>query len=187
MKEILLLKESVGVVEMKLTNSCKKMKLPNGKVVDILSTIFEEIGNWLQDSGEKVEAGGYIVGYQYCGTKNITLERISHPYMLDERKRLYFGMRDPRHRLFLLNHKWKKSFYMGVWHTHPQVVPEPSSIDWDDWYDTLEVDKTSCEYVFFVIAGIQEIRIWVGDFESKSIKEIFECEKVGGLYKTQNV
>jgi hypothetical protein len=37
--------------------------------------------------------------------------------------------------------------------------------------------------VFFVIAGLQEIRIWVGDFKSKKIVEIFECEKVGGLYE----
>lgn len=172
---------------MKLMNSCKKMELPNGKVVDILSTVFEEIGQWLQDSIEKTEAGGYIVGYQHYGTENITLEHISHPYLLDIRERLFFIMRDPRHKIFLLKHRRKHSFYMGVWHTHPQIIPEPSSIDWKDWYDTLEVDKTGCEYVFFVIAGLQEMRIWVGDFKSKSIVEIFECQKVGGLYNVKNV
>ena len=62
---------------MKLTNSCKKMKLPNGKVVDILSSVFEEISNWIQNSEEKKEAGGYIVGYQHSKTGNITLENIS--------------------------------------------------------------------------------------------------------------
>lgn len=38
---------------------------------------------------------------------------------------------------------------MGVWHTHPQTIPEPSNIDWDDWYETLKIDKTACEYIFF--------------------------------------
>jgi len=182
MWETALLKESAGVAEMKITNSCIKVKLPNGKVVDILSNVFEEIGNWVQDSWERPEAGGYIVGYQHKGTGNITLEDASHPYKLDERSRVRFTMRDPKHKIFLLSHKRKKSFYMGVWHTHPQIIPEPSSIDWQDWYGTLYVDKTGCEYVFFIIVGIQEIRIWVGDFENKKIVEVFECPQNNGIY-----
>lgn len=170
---------------MKLTNSCKKMNLPNGKVVDILTTVFEEIGKWIQDSGEKAEAGGYIVGYKHSGTENITLENVSHPYVLDIRRRLFFAMRDPKHKIFLVNHMKKKSFYMGVWHTHPQMIPEPSFIDWNDWYSTLELDQTGCEYVFFIIAGLQEIRIWVGDFKRKNIVEIFECPHNNGIYITK--
>ena len=38
---------------MRISNTCKKMKLPNGKVVDILSSVFEEMGKWLQDTREK--------------------------------------------------------------------------------------------------------------------------------------
>lgn len=168
---------------MENSNSCKKMKLPNGKVVDILSLVFEEMYKWLQDTAQKKEAGGYIVGYQHCETENITLERVSHPYRLDIRKKYLYSMRDPRHKIFLKKCVREKSFYMGVWHTHPQMVPEPSNIDWEDWYETLDVDRTGCEYVFFVIVGIKETRIWVGDFKEKNIVEILECKKVGGLYQ----
>ena len=136
-----------------ISNDCKKLKLPNGKVVDILSSVFEEMDKWLQDSAEKKEAGGYIVGYQDGRTKNISLECISHPYILDIQTTLSFSMKDPRHEIFLMKHFKKKSFYMGVWHTHPQMVPEPSIIDWKDWYETLETDKTGCEYIFFIIAS----------------------------------
>lgn len=167
---------------MRISNTCKKMKLPNGKVVDILSTVFEEMEKWLQDASGKKEAGGYIVGYQHYETENITLERISHPYRLDIRKPTFFSMRDPRHKFFLMNCMRKKSFYMGVWHTHPQMFPEPSSIDWRDWYETSEVDRTGCEYVFFIIAGFRDIRIWVGDFKEKNIIEIFECPHKNGIY-----
>lgn len=69
------------------------------------------------------------------------------------------------------------------WHTHPQMVPEPSIIDWKDWYETLETDKTGCEYIFFIIAGFKEIRVWVGNSKEKYIIEIFECEKVGDYYQ----
>lgn len=68
---------------------------------------------------------------------------------------------------------------MGVWHTHPQTIPSPSTIDWDDWKETLKEDKT----VFFIIAGIECIRVWVGDFKTKHIIEIHECQKDGDVYK----
>ena len=71
---------------------------------------------------------------------------------------------------------------MGVWHTHPQTIPSPSPIDWEDWKDTLMVDKTSCEYIFFLVAGTEGVRLWVGDFKTKHITEIFECEKERDLY-----
>jgi hypothetical protein len=60
---------------------------------------------------------------------------------------------------------------------------EPSSVDWNDWYDTLKYDRTACEYVFFFIAGTNAVRVWVGGFRNNKIMEIFECEKEGGLYK----
>ena len=80
---------------MRISNTCKKMKLPNGKVVDILSTVFEEMEKWLQDASGKKEAGGYIVGYQHYETENITLEQISHPYRLDIRKPIFFSLKSP--------------------------------------------------------------------------------------------
>jgi len=178
-----LLKVGVIVAVIRIENKCVKMLLPNKKVVDILPEIFGEIKKWLQTSKDAPESGGYIIGYQHGKTKNISLEGVSHPYLLDIRNRFRFDIKDPRHNIFLMKAKLRKSYYMGVWHTHPQVMPEPSSIDWNDWYKTLDIDQTACEYAFFIIAGTTYIRVWVGDFQSKSINEIYECEKVGDLYK----
>lgn len=169
-------------MEMEIANKCKKMNLPNGKVVDILSSIFEKTRSYIQDTNCKTEAGGYIVGYQHSQTGNITLEDVSVPYSLDVRNRVRFSIRDPRHKLYLMRKKCCKSFYMGVWHTHPQTTPIPSSIDWSDWNETVEVDRTGAEYIFFVILGTSEIRVWVGDINTKKIVEIFECEKKDGIY-----
>lgn len=72
---------------------------------------------------------------------------------------------------------------MGVWHTHPQKTPIPSEIDWKDWRETLKADQTGCQYVFFAIAGTEEWRLWVGDFNTGEIQEIFECKKgTDGIY-----
>jgi len=159
------------------------MKLPNGNVVDILPEVFQEISKWIQNVEHAPESGGFILGYKHEGTGNISLEYVTYPQILDIRSRVCFKIRDPIHRILLLKARTRKSFYMGVWHTHPQTIPEPSAVDWDDWNDTLIKDKTASEYVFFLIAGTESIRVWVGDFKTKRIIEIFECWKEGGLYK----
>ena len=82
-----------------------------------------------------------------------SLEAVSHPYMLDTKNRLRFNIKDPRHMFFLKKAERNKSYYMGVWHTHPQQIPIPSSIDWVDWTDSLKEEKTGCEYIFFCNCG----------------------------------
>ncbi|MDR3583990.1 MAG: Mov34/MPN/PAD-1 family protein [Desulfosporosinus sp.] len=159
------------------------MKLPNRKVVDILPEVFQEISKWIQNDDYAPEGGGFILGYKHEGTGNISLEFVTYPQPLDIRSRACFKIRDPIHRQLLLKARARKSFYMGVWHTHPQTIPAPSPVDWDDWNDTLIKDKTASEYVFFLISGTESVRVWVGDFKTKRIMEIFECEKDGDLYK----
>ena len=108
-------------MELGLSNNCIKMKLPDGNVVDVLSPVLEEIEKWVQDDISKPESGGYIVGYQHKNTGNISLEAVSHPYLLDVKNRVRFDIKDPRHQHFLRKAKRNKSYYMGVWHTHPQT------------------------------------------------------------------
>jgi integrative and conjugative element protein (TIGR02256 family) len=171
-------------VEIEKSCKCVKLKLPNNKVVDVLSPVLNEMYQWIQDADGKPESGGYIVGYQHKETGHISLETVSHPYTLDTKSRIRFNIKDPRHILFLKKAERNNSYYMGVWHTHPQMIPCPSSIDWKDWTDSLKKEKTGCEYIFFVIVGIKEWRVWVGNLKNGIITEIFECEKGNdGLYK----
>ncbi len=157
--------------------------LPNGKVADILSPVLDEMWKWIQNDAEKPESGGYIVGYHHSKTGNISLENISSPYSDDEKNRYFFKLCDLRHKMFLLKVRKQESYYMGVWHTHPQPVPIPSNIDWNDWNETLKCDKTGCQYIFFVIAGTKDFRIWIGNIHTGKIIEGYECAKDGnGIY-----
>lgn len=170
-------------MEIKKENSCVKFWLPNGNVVDVLSPILDEISNWLQVGCSSPESGGYIIGYQHKDTGNVSLENISIPGSNDIKTRIFFNMRDTFHTVFLKKAKKRKSYYMGVWHTHPQEVPIPSYIDWADWCETLRVDKTGCSYIFFIISGTKEWRLWIGDFHNNKIIEAQECKKdSNGLY-----
>lgn len=168
-------------------NRCVKISLPNAKIVDVLSPVLEEICKWIQDDYLKPESGGYIVGYQHKRTGNISLEAASHPYPRDVRTRIHFDLRDSLHDIFLRKSQRKKSYYMGVWHTHPQSYPTPSNIDWHDWNETMRCDKTGCQYVFFIIAGTTEWRLWIGDLLSGEIIEGKEYNKNSdGLYLERN-
>ena len=55
---------------METWKQCVKMKLPNGKVVDILADVFSEMTKWIQTNAESPESGGYIVGYKHSETDN---------------------------------------------------------------------------------------------------------------------
>ena len=50
---------------------------------------------------------------------------------------------------------------------------------------TLETDKTAAEYVFFIISGTENTRVWIGNSGDQTIVEIFECSKVNGIYFKQ--
>ena len=166
----------------KLNSGCVKLSLPNGCVVDILTPVLDEIIKWIQVEPMTPESGGYIVGYEHKDTKNVVLEKVSVPHLLDRRTLTHFDMLDPAHKLFLRKEKRRKSYYMGVWHTHPQHTPVPSATDWDDWKKTLKTDKTASDYIFFLISGIDNTRVWVGNPDNQTIVEIFECPKINGIY-----
>ena len=170
-------------MEISRIGKCVKLHLPNGKVVDVLDSVIEEICKWIQDDDTKPESGGYIVGYQHEYTGNITLEKASPPFDADKKSRIHFAIKDKRHRTFLKKASRKKSYYMGVWHTHPQTDPYPSSIDWTDWKETLRLDKTGCQFVFFIIAGTENWKLWIGNCLSGDITEGIECNKNSeGIY-----
>ena len=165
------------------SSRCVKIDLPNGKVVDVLSAVIDEMHKWIQDEANKPESGGYIVGYQHKDTGNISLESVSKPGKKDLQSRIFFGIRDPIHSLFLKKDKRQKSYYMGVWHTHPQTNPIPSNIDWDDWNETLRLDKSGSQFIFFVITGTEYWRMWIGDTLTGKIVEGYEREKdAEGIY-----
>ena len=72
-------------MEIRPNSKCVKIGLPNGKVVDVLSPVLDEICKWIQNDCSKPESGGYIVGYQHEHTGNVSLEAVSHPYLMDVR------------------------------------------------------------------------------------------------------
>ena len=169
------------------TKICKKYLLTDAKTVDVLTPVYDEINNWIQNRDDTKESGGYILGYRHEDTGNYTLEMVTHPYCSDIRSRCFFGIRDSKHIEILESERKCKRYYMGVWHTHPEDSPIPSSIDWDDWKASVSDGDKASEYVFFIIAGRLEVKIWAGSVINKQIYELRECDNRDGLYWVNEV
>ena len=88
-------------MEVRQKNKCVKFCLPNGKTVDVLTPVLDEIDKWTQIDEFMPENGGYIVKYQHIKTDNITLNAVSHPYFFDIKNRIIFNIKYFRHKLFL--------------------------------------------------------------------------------------
>ena len=167
---------------MEYMNRCIKFDLPNGKRIDVLSDVLSSIKSYIQLHQHTPESAGFLLGYQNKTTNNITISDYTVPQSKDVRTNFFCKIKDAFHFSSLREKAKNQNFYVGTWHTHPQAIPEPSSIDWRDWNDTISKDKSGTDYFFFIILGTVEFRIWAGNPISGKIIEIFEAENNGDIY-----
>ncbi len=120
------------------------------------------------------EAGGILVGRILVEGNNIIIDDISEPMPTDKRKRNSFSRGPDGHQEYM-NESFQREkgccFYLGEWHTHPEKVPNPSSIDRKDWERLLKVGfESGC--LFFIIVGIDDLKVWYGQVEKLVIVEL---------------
>lgn len=167
---------------MEYTNRCLKFKLPNDNCLDLLNDVLLKIRKYCQVKSDIPESAGFLLGYQNINTQNITIADCTLPQPNDLHTRFFCKIKDAFHFASLREKAKSKNYYVGVWHTHPQEVPVPSSIDWRDWKEALLEDKSGTPYIFFIILGTKEFRVWLGDPIGNTICEIFESEMVDEIY-----
>ena len=121
------------------------------------------------------EAGGLLLGRHLIDSANIIVDDITEPLKYDIRSRFSF-FRSLSHNL-IAKSKWSSSnktcITLGTWHSHPELCPEPSLQDWNDWKKTLKKGRYPSPFLFFLILGVDEIRVWQG-FSSEIISEIYK-------------
>ena len=94
------------------------------------------------------------------------------PQPSDRRKRFSF-YRSSTHNSIAAA-RWKESggkvAYIGLWHSHPEAIPHPSSTDISDWQKALARDRYDGDHLFFIILGMQELGCWRGDRQGSIYK-----------------
>ncbi|MED2974080.1 Mov34/MPN/PAD-1 family protein [Fictibacillus sp. B-59209] len=120
------------------------------------------------------EAGGILIGRILLEDGNYIIDDVSEPMPDDKRTRTRFSRKPAAHQEYF-DQIWDEAdgrcFYLGEWHTHPEDVPHPSSIDHKNWKRLLGEDFEP-DYLFFIIIGIKETRVWFGEKSSSTINEL---------------
>ena len=124
---------------------------------DILQTFY----SFRQDTHEKYEAGGILMGKRLLNG-NIIITDVTSPQIGDIRQRTFFKKKAKIHQS-ISDTLWKKSsgktIYLGEWHTHPENNPVPSTVDLRGW--KLSVSKQPNDKIYiFIILGIKELSVW---------------------------
>jgi integrative and conjugative element protein (TIGR02256 family) len=110
------------------------------------------------------ESGGVLIGKHLNSGGVLLIDQLTLPQKSDKQGRCEF-YRSTEHSK-LMNEIWQKSkrhsTYVGLWHSHPEPVPNYSSIDKQDWQNALIQSMYEGNLLFFVIVGQTHIRIWMG-------------------------
>lgn len=108
------------------------------------------------------EAGGVLLGRHLLDSEDVVVDEVTTPQNTDLRSRFSF-FRSSKHEA-LARVRWKEQLstmaYLGLWHTHPEEDPIPSSVDHEDWRQAVSRDTFEGEFLFFPIVGTHQIRVW---------------------------
>jgi integrative and conjugative element protein (TIGR02256 family) len=108
------------------------------------------------------EAGGVLLGRHLLDSMDVVVDEVTVPQKSDRRSRFGF-FRSRMHEEVALS-RWlqQKSTlaHLGLWHTHPEEDPVPSSVDRDDWRKAIASDRYDGDHLFFPIIGTRRIRVW---------------------------
>lgn len=123
------------------------------------------------------EAGGVLLGRHLLDSADVVVDEVTTPQDLDRRSRFGF-FRSARHEA-LARKRWQEQMstiaYLGLWHTHPQEDPVPSSVDRADWQQAVSGDTFEGDRLFFPIIGTRRIRVWSlsrhGFFEELKVED----------------
>lgn len=136
-----------------------------------------EMISWRQRRFYSREAGGVLLGFIDAESDGILVERCTIPGKKDKRSRCSF-YRGPRHQLEADEWHQKTGWrgtQLGLWHTHPEQIPTPSSIDVNDYQSVLQFGKYPAKALLFLIVGIKETAFWIGQ-KNKSLLHIGNLE-----------
>lgn len=110
------------------------------------------------------EAGGVLLGRHLVDSADLWVDEATVPQRGDRRTRMTF-YRSDAHRWLALQ-RWEESGgicgHLGLWHTHPEPLPQPSHIDFADWRHALAADRFEGDSLVFLIVGQQRLRCWQG-------------------------
>ena len=128
--------------------------------LSISKSVYELWLKFRQINHHDTEACGVLIGTKDIDTNHYWIESVTVPMSKDIRTKYSFTMKDPRHQQIVDKAYLDSngtSIYLGTWHSHPQAIPIPSHIDYQDWQRCLK--RNPDRSLFFIIIGLEQIKI----------------------------
>ncbi|OQP45119.1 hypothetical protein A4D02_34720 [Niastella koreensis] len=152
-------------------------KLSNDGRIKLSSNVLITMDGFIQREETTPESGGVLLGRFIKYSKDIVIDKISVPMKDDICTRYSFKRLSLGHQK-MIDEEWTQSKgtcnYLGEWHTHPEEFPIPSNVDTRNWKRKLKSDVFSARFLYFIIVGMTEIKIWEGDRRTLEIKQLLK-------------
>jgi integrative and conjugative element protein (TIGR02256 family) len=152
-------------------------------LIRISGELLEKLCDFRQLAKQTSESGGVLIGKHLNSGGVLLIDQLTPPQKSDKQGRCEF-YRSTEHNK-LVNEIWlksnKHSTYVGLWHSHPEPIPNYSTVDKQDWQNALIQSRYEGNKLFFAIVGQTHIRMWMG------IKSTFRTQiSLIGEYKIGN-
>lgn len=153
----------------------RRFRRVDGTVLLIDATPLARMLSFRQTKRNDHEAGGVLLGRHLLEVPHIVVDEVTTPTREDSRLRAFFKRsRAPHQRV--IDDRWATSSgtcqYLGEWHTHPEPVPHPSSVDMADWRRRLRTDTFDGDSLLFLIVGTAAICVWEGSRTSTALRPL---------------
>lgn len=133
-------------------------------LVRVSAALLDRFKQFRQLIRQAPESGGVLIGKHLKSGGVLLIDQLTPPQKYDKQGRCEFYRSSEHNKL--VNEIWKNSnghsTYVGLWHSHPEPLPNYSSIDKQDWQKALTQSRYEGNKLFFVIVGQTHIRMWMG-------------------------
>ncbi len=133
--------------------------------VHLSDTIISLLNMYKQDKSHKKESGGIILG-SVANNYNVYISKLSFPSNFDKNNRTSFE-RDKKIAQILIDYEFHNSggkiIYLGEWHTHPEKIPRPSSVDTNMIKEQYRNNLINDDFLILLIGGLDGFYLGVYD------------------------
>ena len=110
------------------------------------------------------ESGGVLIGKHLIEGGRMVIDRFTPPQPGDKQGHRSFYRSHSHNRIVqqIWHESGNISTYVGLWHTHPEDIPQYSPTDKQDWIKAIKNSSYDGRNLFFIIVGRTHIRCWIG-------------------------
>jgi len=152
----------------------KKLKLnPKSLEVVIDQLLRKKLLSYKQTNEDSLETGGVLMGEIYPKSNKI---KITHILVGEHTSSSKYGVElNVKYLQKKIDEIWQRSYgtitYLGDWHTHPEIKPKPSFIDYKTFLKNYYSSQFNQNILLYMILGNGD-SLWFKSFNGFSFKEI---------------